>query len=111
MLERETQDDEELRRELERLLAKYLVSHGVHRVCEELLARKMVCLPFEKLRARLLFARLRRGPGKDLGRLPAERCWRVMLAYVERARSSFGRYRRRDNGGCVRPSRSVWCDR
>ena len=83
--------DDQLRGQLDRLLAKHLVSHGVHRVCEELLALRKVCLPFEVLRARLLLARLRRGPGKDLGRLPAERCWRVMFAYVERARASFGR--------------------
>ena len=70
----------------------------------------IVCLPFAVLRARLLFARLRRGPGKNLGRLPAERCWRVMLAYVERARASFGRCRLRDIGGWVTVGKSVWYD-
>ena len=104
-------NDGELRGCLERLLAKHLVSHGVHRVCEELLALEKVCLPFWVLRKHLLFARLRRGPGKDLGRLPAERCWRVMFAYVERARASFGGGRLRDIGGCGRPGKSVWYDR
>ena len=74
------------------------------------LALEKVCLPFWMLRKHLLFARLRRGPGKDLGRLPAEHCWRVMFAYVERARASFGRCRLRDIDGCVRPGKSVWYD-
>ena len=81
--------DGQLRGDLERLLAEHLVLHGVHRVCEELLARRRVCLPFEELRARLLRSRFR-----DLGRLPAELCWRVMFAYVERGRNylAYGPY-------------------
>jgi len=103
-------NDGELRGRLERFLAKHLVSHGVHRVCEELLALEQVCLPFSVLRRRLLAGRMVRGPAKDLARLPAERCWRVMFAYVERARASFGGGRLRDIGGCGRPGKSVWYD-
>ena len=103
--------DDQLRGQLDRLLAKHLVSHGVHRVCEELLALEKVCLPFGVLRDRLLARRrLLRGPVKNLGRLPPDRCWRVMFAYVERARASFRGSRLRDIGGCVRPGKSVWYD-
>ena len=70
------------RGDLERLLPEHLVLRGVHRVCEELLARRKVCLSFEELRARLLGSRF-----LDLGRLHAELCWRSMFAYVERARN------------------------
>ena len=70
--------------ELERLLSRYLVSHGVCRVCEELLALHKVVLPFSQLRE-LLLARCRPG-SPDLGRLPVERCWRVIFACVERLR-------------------------
>ena len=101
----------DLRRHLERLSEKYLVSHGVHRVCEELLARENVCLPFEVLRGRLLRGRFRRGPWKNFGRPPADRCWRVMFAYVERARASYARPGLGDVGGCVGPCISVWYDR
>ena len=87
----DVRDDGQLYGCLERLLAKHLVLHGVHRVCEELLALENVCLPFGVLHSRLLVRRrLPRGPLKNLGRLPLERCWRVMFAYVERARASFG---------------------
>jgi len=58
------------------------VSCGVHRVCEEFLARKRVALPFESLRAHLLDS-----SKPDYGRLPVERCWRVMFAYLERGRN------------------------
>jgi hypothetical protein len=87
----DVRDDGQLYGCLQRLLAKHLVLHGVHRVCEELLALENVCLPFGVLHSRLLARRrLPRGPLKNLGRLPLERCWRVMFAYVERARASFG---------------------
>ena len=81
--------DSELREELRRLLAEHLVPRGVHRVCEEFLARKRVVLSFRRLRARLL-----RRPFEDFGRLPAEGCWRVMFAYVERGRNylAYGPY-------------------
>ena len=69
----EVQLDAELRGDLHRLLNEHLVSHGVHRVCEEFLVRKRVVLSFERLRAGLL-----RRSFEDLGRLPAERCWRVL---------------------------------
>ena len=46
------------------------------------MALRRVVLPFGVLRARLI-AR----PQDDLGRLPADRCWRVIFAYVERLRS------------------------
>ena len=51
-------------------------------MCEELLARKKVCLPFESLRARLLLA------PDDLGRRPGADCWRAVFAYMERSRAS-----------------------
>ena len=94
----QVEGDRELRGDLERLLAKHLASHGVHRVCEELLSSKRVRLPFKVLRARLL-GDLLRLPRKvpeppslppRLGRPPVDRCWRVMFAYVERALASFG---------------------
>ena len=74
--------DRQIRGDLERLLTEHLVLHGVHQVCEELLARRKVCLTFEEPRARLLRSRF-----QDLGRLPAELCWRVMFAYVEGSRN------------------------
>ena len=46
---REVQLDDALRVELECILAEHLVARGVHRVCEELLARRKVCLPFAAL--------------------------------------------------------------
>ena len=46
--------DPDLARELGSLLAGYLARFGVHRVCEELLARCGVALGVEKLRSRLL---------------------------------------------------------
>ena len=104
-------DEQDLRWMLERLLSQHLVSDGVHRVCEELLGLKSVCLPFEVLRSRLLRGRLCRGPGKNLGRRDAESCWRVMLAYVERARVSFGDSPLLDFGGFGRLNTSVWYDR
>ena len=78
--------DHQLRSDLGALLARHLVPHGLHRVCEELLALRRVCLPFSQLRARLL-GRLYLGSDQRMGRLPAEHCWRVMLAYIERCRS------------------------
>ena len=74
--------DRQIRGDLERLPTEHLVLHGVHQVCEELLARRKVCLTFEEPRARLLRSRF-----QDLGRLPAELCWRVMSAYVEGSRN------------------------
>ena len=79
--------DDVLRNDLHRLLELHLVSAGVHRVCEQLLALRLVCLPFRRLRA-LLLGRFRcRGPAKNFGRLPAERCWRVVFAYIERCQA------------------------
>ena len=77
--------DEQLSRDLHRLLQRHLVCCGVHRVCEEFLALHRKCLPIRCLHARLL-GRLCRGPGKDHGRLAIEQCWRVLFAYVERCR-------------------------
>ena len=78
----EVRADGELRVELNRLLGEHLVPCGVHRVCEEFLARKRVVLSFRQLRRHLL-----ERPFEDLGRLPAGCCWRVMFAYVERQRN------------------------
>ena len=50
------QQDGELRGQLGELLAEHLVPHGVHRVCEEFLARTKACLSLEQLRSRLLGA-------------------------------------------------------
>ena len=78
---RDVEVDDELLGDLELLLAKHLVAHGVHRVCEGLLARRKVCLPFEALRSHLLTEKSR-----PLGRLEVEDCWRVCFAWLERTR-------------------------
>jgi len=77
----EVELDDELRGDLELLLAEHLVARGVHRVCEELLARRRVCLPFAELRSHLLAEKSR-----PLGRLEVEDCWRVCFAWHERTR-------------------------
>ena len=76
---RDVQQDDALRGDVELLLAEHLASHGVHRVCEELLIRTKVCLPFAALRSHLL------AEPRLMGRLQVEDCWRVLFAWLERS--------------------------